>query len=138
MNLNENNGRTLRNLFSKMNAESISHLFFHRGEIDASFCDSFYCITDFDIKNSLLRFKKAGGVVMSGKNKIQTQEETDAYAKHCGKRPFMKFLRDFAWGFGTWKNKKLKEWLKQISPNVIFFQASDSAFSHKIAKWIKN
>lgn len=136
MNLNENNGRTLRNLLSEIDAERISHLFFHEGEIDAPFCHSFYRITDFDIKNSLLHFRKAGGVVdnIDGKEDLDNKKK---YAKHCEKKPFMRFIRDFAWGLNSWKSKKLKEWLRNENPNIIFFYSSDSVFCHRIARWIK-
>ena len=138
MNLSENNGRTLRNLFSEMKAESISHLFFHGGEIDAPFCNSFYRITDFEIRDSLLRFRKPGKVLFPNDYDSNQEKENKEYVKYCEKPPFMRFLRDFAWGFGTWKTRKLKEWLKEISPNVIFFYGSDSAFCQRIANWVSN
>ena len=135
MNLSENNGRTLRNLLSDVDAESVSHLFFHDGEIDAPFCNSFYEITDFDISHSLAYFKKAGNVVNPSNEK--RHDDTSKYIKHCDKKPFTRFLRDVAWGFNTWKSKKLKEWLTEQKPNVIFFYGSDSVFCHKIAHWVK-
>lgn len=136
MNLSENNGRTLRNLFSGMDAENISHLFFHTGEIDAPFCDSFYRITDFDIRNSFLRFQKPGSVVFGNEKSVAEEKETKEYVKYCEKPPFMRLIRDIAWGFGTWKTKNLKIWLKKNSPNVIFFYGSDSVFCQKIANWV--
>ncbi len=136
MNDSENNGRTIKNLFLEFPSNSIAHLFFHRGDVDTAFCKECFCITDFDILNSFLKFKKPGKVVDNETEFANEGKGKGVYGKLSKKNAFFRFLRDLAWGFGTWKNSILKNWLHNVSPDIVFFYGSDCVFSHKIARWI--
>ena len=37
------------------------------------------------------------------------------------------------WKMGKWNSKTLKAWLKDFSPDFIFFASGDYAFSYRIA-----
>lgn len=138
MNLSENNGRTLRNLFSGFNSGEVAQLFLHEGSADSPSCADYYSITDFDILQSLTRFKKPGKIITPEEINTNNKENKHLYGKYSRKTTYVRFLRDFAWGIGTWKTNKLKKWLNDFNPDVIFFYASDSVFSQKIAYWVKN
>lgn len=137
MNLDENNGRTLRNLFCNMPCEKMAHLYFHTDKINAPFCDDFYRITDFDIKESILKFKRPGRVIKNLDDAVTSEKQNSTYGKYSRKSPLVRLVRDFIWGIGTWKTKTFKKWLREIAPNVVFFYGSDCVFSQRIARWIQ-
>ncbi len=131
-----NNGRTMSELFNWCDKDNIAQLFFHKDIPDADFCDNYFRVTDFDIKDSVLRLKKAGSKIEKETAKSQNEAEKAVYGNNSAKKPLVRLLRNLAWGLNTWKTKALKNWLKDFSPNVIFFYGSDAVFSLKIAMWV--
>lgn len=138
MNLEENNGRTIRNLFSGFKYGSVAQLFLHLGNVECPSCKDYYCVTDFDILNSIIALKKPGSIICNSNMVQYGEKENNVYGKYSHKTKYLRIVRDCAWGLGTWKTKGLKKWLKEFSPDVIFFYSSDSYFSQYIAKWIRN
>lgn len=45
-------------------------------------------------------------------------------------------MRDFLWSRSQWKSDLLINWIKDFSPDVLFFQGSNSVFGYEIALWI--
>lgn len=136
MNFSENNGRTIRNLFFSMECENVAQLFFHEGIVDADFCTDYYRITDMDIKDSILKFKSAGKILTKDDYSSTSEVNNATYEKYSSKKSGVKLLRNLAWNIDTWKSKQLKNWLKKVNPNVVFFFASDTYFVQRIAKWV--
>ena len=140
LNYYENNGRTLNNLVNSFSEGQVSQLFFHEGNIESKKCKDYYCISDFDVINSIKYFSIAGNVVLKNDEAFSsplTAKKTEIYGAYSHKSSWIRLLRDLAWGVGTWKSRRLKQWLKEISPDVILFYASDAVFSQKIASWVQ-
>lgn len=139
LNFDENNGRTLNNLFNSFKKGDVFQLYFHEGHIQSDVCEDFYRITDFDIAQSIIHLCSAGGIISKQdilNSEKYNKQKDETYGFYSRKSPLIRFMRDVAWGLGTWKNKKLENWLNNINPDVIFFYASDSIFSHRIAKFV--
>ncbi|MBE5958508.1 MAG: glycosyltransferase family 4 protein [Lachnospiraceae bacterium] len=136
MNMEDNNGRTLTTLFSQFSKEDIAQLYFREENPNAKICEKYFCITDFEIVNSILKFRKPGRVRENSEDNKDIERKEKTYGKYSKKRPFVRFVRDFMWGLNTWKTKEFKEWLVEFNPDIIFFYASDSVFSQKIARWV--
>lgn len=137
MNLEENNGRTIRNLFSDFEKGTVAQLFLHSGKIDAPFCENYYQITDFDVLNSIIKFRKPGKEVKASDTENEAPKENEIYGKYSHKTKYVRLVRDIAWGLGTWKTKEFKKWLLSFNPDVIFFYASDCVFSHSLVSWVR-
>lgn len=46
------------------------------------------------------------------------------------------FAREFLWSLGSWKNDKLKRYIEEISPNIIFFPTFGCYYPHKILQYL--
>ncbi len=139
LNYHENNGRTLNNLVNGFSKGQVFQLFLHEGNIESNNCKDFYRISDFDIINSIKHLSTAGDVVDKNDEAFRKplmREKAAIYGAYSRKSPYTRLFRDLAWGLGTWKTKRLKQWLKEMKPDIILFYASDSVFSQKIVAWL--
>lgn len=133
MDLSSNNGRTLMEFFGGCEPANIAQLFLHKDKPTAEFCDNYYMITDFDIKESLFRFREAGRRVERNRSPEMTESEQNVYNIGSRRNSAVVFARNFAWGLNTWFGKKLKEWLKNFNPDVVFYMGGGYIFSIKLA-----
>ena len=125
----DSNGRTVANLFSTYDKEKIAQFCVY-GNPDFSICKNYYKVTDIDALKSLLTLKQCGG-------KVEYVEEENATtnAKITKKRktPLRVLLREFAWKFGRWKGSKLKKWIDDFNPEIVFINLADNCFTINLA-----
>ncbi len=50
---------------------------------------------------------------------------------------FLYFLREVLWCIGGWKNAKLKQYIDEIKPNVIFFPTFGCYYPHKVLQHLR-
>lgn len=125
------NGRTLEKFFCDYKMENIAQIYIKKENPDFEFCNKYYCITDKDMMKSII-LRKSGNVV----NDIITKNTNDNSKSIAitNKTAFKCLVRHLVWTLGKWNSKNLKQWIKTINPDFIFFQAGDSPFMYKIAR----
>lgn len=135
-----NMGKTLTNIFADWPKESLAQLYFRNETPNKGICEQYFMITDFDMIKSLYS-KNNNGKSFKDKHLINTIYENRNYEKKIydiGKkrRPFMYILRNTLWASKKWNNYKLKEWIEEVNPDVIFFASGGYSFSCKITMHI--
>ncbi len=135
-----NMGRTLANFFKSFPCEDIAQFYLHAEVPTTDICKNYFRITDFDV----LRKKKSEAGTTFSESDIQknlksqrTDEGVEAQVYQLGQKrsPWMYVGRNLLWGLGKWKNARLKAWLDEFDPDVIFFASGDYTFAYRIAMW---
>lgn len=143
INLDTSVGKTLHSYFSEWPKEKLCQIYLHLEIPTTHKCEKYFRITDFDILKSLNLFIKPGRVF--DKDDINENLKTaradvgmkkKIYQKGRQRKNWMFILRNMLWGIGTWKNKKLIEWVENNRPDVIFLPTSDYLFPYSIAQFI--
>ncbi|MDD2496090.1 MAG: glycosyltransferase [Tissierellia bacterium] len=62
--------------------------------------------------------------------------KSDIYEFGRKRKPYMYCGRNLLWQFGKWHNHRLKVWMDQFNPEILFFAAGDYIFSFKIALFL--
>lgn len=130
-----NMGQTLCRLFNNINKTDLAQLYFHKLSPAENICEDYYRITDEDaIKSIFFRFG-CGNVI----EEIASSDENIGSSKLGMKKNSLKLIiRDIIWKMSSWDNKKLNNWIKKISPDVIFLVPGYSKFIFDIALRISN
>lgn len=141
-----NNGKTYEAIFSKFEKENISQIFFSENEEpDLNYCDKYFKITDKDVLLNLITFsnkygKKLNNVEVASQanseNVLFNSKSSRLFQIFQKKADALVLFRDVLWKFNTWKTPQLKNWLKEIDPDVIFFVGGPMKFPYEIVKWI--
>ena len=141
-----NNGKTLESLFANFPKENLSQLFFtYSKNLDFDYCDNYFYLPDSIILHNLLSLKKQYGYVI-GRKSINKKPVNNSFVSFF-RRYFnsnngflnSNFLRDILWKFNDIsKNRKLKEWIRLHSPDIIFFHAGGARFSYDIVGYISD
>jgi len=141
-----NNGKTLLSLFKSVPRENISQLYFSSEKPEEGLASSYYRISDSDALNNVLRRKEnriSGGTV---------SPENDSYIKlsqsfsgipgikntKIKRIEFTRIVREVIWKLSSWNSIELREWIKKVNPDIVFFCAGDSLFAHRIYNVVAN
>lgn len=124
----DSNGRTVANLFGRYDKEKLAQFCVY-GNPDFSKCQNYYKVTDKDALKSLLTFKQRGGKVENE----QTHTSTVVKSYKQRKTPLKILLREFAWKWGRWKGKRIKKWIDDFKPEVVFINLADNCFTIDLA-----
>ncbi len=134
MDKNTNNGRTLLELFSGFDKNNLAQLVLHPNKINPEYCSTTFQITEIDILKNFFRKKRVGNLIENCDEEVVNHSENTAslYRKGSKKKSSYVLCRNLIWDTKKWFNKKLKNWLKEFNPDVIFFFAGGSTFSLKL------
>lgn len=159
----QNNGKTIATLFDKWPKESISHLFFREESEDKELCKKFFCITDYDVLDHLISFRRKPyaitekSVVGAEKKKIEhysilvkkihnelkgnvTGENTVQKLRIGAKegKGIVRAIERIIWKRKKWILEEIWEWMKDCPPDVIFLQCTGAVslfhFAEAISK----
>lgn len=131
------NGRTLANLLYGWPKDKMAQLYIHNELPDFTVNNNYYCITDKDVLNSIIKRCQAGqNVEESTDEGVSRLNSLHQITKASTKNSFVFLLREFAWDSRLWRSDKLYEWIDSFSPEIVLVQAGDAAFLLKIAEKI--
>ncbi len=126
---NNSNGRTLAGFLKGWQKNNIAQIYIS-GEIPSSkVCDNFFQITDSDVLKGFFK-KNTIGKQVSNANEINNSVNVRKIIK--GKTISKMIMRDILWGTNVWWNKKLRNWIRTFSPDIILFFAGESVFTYKM------
>ncbi|MDO4622410.1 MAG: glycosyltransferase [Eubacteriales bacterium] len=134
-------GKTLANMLSWLPSDALAQLYFHHEVPTVDLCRRYFRITDVDVLRSILRRGNAGTVFGEqdiDTNRIAARTDSGVTAKvyQAGRKrsPFMYFARDMLWTIGSWNSRKLDRWIREFSPDLIFYASGDYSFSYRITE----
>ena len=129
------NGRTMQSLLQGIPSQNIS-LFTCYGMPDAGSCSSAFKVSNRDALRSLLRSESVGRCIDMA-NITDTQESVISQDVRKGARKAWKYLaKEIVWCLGKWKNKKLKEWLKNQKPEALMYMYGDTPSMQRFAVYV--
>lgn len=138
----QNNGKTLGAFFHGWDKEKLAQIYLTTDVPSFSVCERFFQLTDFDVLRRLFDFRHDGRVVLADsvnalsdvKSEVQKSWVVGFVRNRIG--PFFRFSRDLLWGIAGFKTKKIKEFIEDFNPEVVFFQSSSGVFAFQLVKWI--
>lgn len=141
--INESMGKTLYTYFENWPKNKLCQLYFHSEVPTTHLCEQYFRVADVDLLHALRKLKKAGTVLTEKdveEDRITTRTDTGQtaklYQKGRARKPWMYLARNFLWKLGLWKSKQLDQWIRECSPEVIFYASGDYTFSYEIALYI--
>lgn len=139
---NNSNGRTLSGFFLNWDKDALAQLFIQPEIPNTSVCNHFFRITDYEVLKTLFS-PRVYGMPLSVDKISQVRKQntrTDAglekviLSSRIKKSSFFSLLRNFLWFSSHWySSDELREWLREFSPEVIFYQAGNDPFMYNIA-----
>lgn len=139
----QNNGKTVSAFFRQWNVNNIAQLYLSTDYPDFTVCNQFFQISDFDIVKRALFKKEVQGrrVEEIDQTQIVTYKEkvTSGFFITLLKKnisPIVKLSRDLLWSFAGFKTAKLKEFVDEFNPDVVFLQCSNAVFAFSLTKMI--
>lgn len=137
----KNNGKTVGALLNEWKHGDISQIYITQEMPSFSLCKDYFRITDSDILKSFIS-TQAGTIIEKQNYQQETNQKEPSVLRRIitagmQKRiPLFMFMREMAWSFGTWKTQKLRQWIIQQKPDVVFYVGSNYAFANRIVDWV--
>lgn len=127
------NGRTLANLFVGWPKDKLANFFVSPVETDFESCSNYYCVSDSEVIQSLLHFRKLQKRPLSQEQPIVIPRKKQKLNK---KTPLKALLRNLAWMMVDWKTDEFEKWVDDFKPDVILLMNTDAVFVLKIAEYL--
>lgn len=133
-----NLGKTLCTLFSKVPKENLVQIYFSPLKPNVDVCKTYYQIDERQLLKSIfgLQRKKCGKIYKGGIDDKGLSVKQAYKVAHIKDNTSLIMARDIIWKLYNWKNKCLKCWLDDFSPEAIFFILPDNVKNAKFAKWV--
>ena len=137
-----NMGKTLLSYFSDFSPEEVAEFYIQDKEpTNAKVAHRFFRVTDRDALKSIFG-KHVGSSFYVEETSLEQQsnirgisESIRQYGRKRSAAVF--FLRNTVWAMSHWKTKKLKSWINEFKPDVLFFMSGDYKFMYKITLTIQ-
>lgn len=133
--LSNSNGRTLSNMLMGWPKDCLAEFCISVSEPNFDLCDNYFCVSDKEILEAFLKFKKAKGREISH-DSFGSLEQISTGVEGRKKTCFLSLVRHLLWSFYRWKSNKFVIWYENYSPDIILLQNGDSAFILKIAIYL--
>lgn len=136
-----NMGKTIRSYFQGFAPSELAQIYIH-SEVptDDSVCHNYFRFTDQDALKSILRVRKYGTVFTDADidhTRISTRTDAGITAEiyNFGRRRNAQiyFARNTLWQLACWKTNRLKKWIEDFAPDMVFFMAGDYEFMYDVA-----
>lgn len=133
-------GNTFSNFFSNRTENDVfANIYCREEKISNELCSKYFRITERDILSSLVHHKSAGEAfdVSKAEKKIESDSLLSVSNKNGNLlrryRPAtLLFLREFIWCVSTWKGKKLRKFLLDFRPEIIYMHVHTNWYMHKL------
>ena len=140
-----NMGKTLLGYLADFSPQEVAQFYIH-SEVptDNSVCIDYYRFTDVDAVKSV--FSRHEGTRFNAEN-IELKSSTtrrdvgtlgEIYQFGRKRSGNIYLMRNLLWKLAHWKTQDLKNWLREVAPDVILFASGDYAFMYDIAYWMAN
>lgn len=115
---------TLKNIFSCWDSERLAHIY-TRSELPATTVASrFFQISESEVLVSVFKPWKCVGREVScddAPNVVLVSQEQAIYSKaHKRSSALLPLLREFVWILGHWRSRKLKQFVSDFNPDLLF------------------
>lgn len=133
-------GKTLGAYFKDFGPENIAQFYIHHeSPTDPRVCRRYFRFTDIDaIKARLPLTAKGQAFVLDSEKYSYSRDDAahtaEAIYQYGRKRTGMIYSgRELVWQTAFWNTKKLRNWVRDFAPDIVFFASGDYAFMYDIA-----
>lgn len=138
-----NGGNVLSNMFADSSFE-FAQIFCSPGKPDNQICTHYYQMTDSMVIRDFFRHKAIGKSfdLTTRSNKIESGAETpnkrfySFFQRH--RLGVFYAARSTAWNLSDWKNDKLRSFITDFNPNIIFAPCYGDIFMLRLTRYIAN
>lgn len=135
-------GNSFSNFFSNRDeGDAFANIYCRSERINNSICSRYFRVTEKDILKSFARFSSAGssfdasaidnGVVSSQESLLSTNNPQGNLLRRLRPASLL-FLRELIWYIPTWKGKKIKQFLADFKPDIIYMHVHSNWYMHKL------
>ena len=140
-----NMGKTLLGYLADFSPQEVAQFYIH-SEVptDNSVCMDYYRFTDVDAVKSVFfrhegtRFNAENIELKSSTTRRDVGTLGEIYQFGRKRSGNIYLMRNLLWKLAHWKTQDLKNWLREVAPDVILFASGDYAFMYDIAYWMAN
>lgn len=139
---NQSNGKTIYSMLKRIPKENLAQIYLTTDIPDFDLCNNYFQIDDFDILKKLIYRKEFGKIVKNEgiseqiyfKEKVRKSLVLNIIRNIKG--PLLNIFKDSLWMIIGYREKLLREFIREFNPDILFFQSSGNVFSFRIAEWI--
>lgn len=133
-----NNGKTLKSIFSQFSKENLFELYFRPQDNaigDGEYASSYWAVSEMDIIRSIIHLRRhCGGEQHFNKAMdIQVAEDKTYQRFLHGKLKNNVILRKMLWGTNLWNTREFKSWYRLCKPDIVFSLLGRPGVSYEIA-----
>lgn len=133
-------GNTLSNFFSNWPNADFYMLYCRDSMPDNKCCTKYYSISPINIlKNIFTPLRIGKQFTFTGDGEDTTSARTEDTLKHASKRHKFVFelVHDMIYASKLWLNKKLKRFVAESNPDIVFCFGVPDAFTYQLVKYVK-
>ena len=134
-------GNTQSNWFSDWPDTKISSVYTREAMPDNKCCQSSFQVTIGDIARHFFMRKRIGKIFQPknilGKFSTSTSESKMVISTKGWKRKVLQFIVEIVYSSKIWFNQKLKNYIKDFQPDIVFCFAIAEPFRYNIVKYVK-
>lgn len=131
-----NMGKTLCSLFSGFRQEELCQLYIYPTVPNARHCGSYFRITDKDALRAVFSRKSPGGEscrIEAGQGMYEFAADERFYHNRQNRFALHGLLRDAMWRRSGWYSERLRRWLEQEKPDILFVAPGGAKFLYDFA-----
>ena len=138
---NENNGgNVLSNLFSNFNAE-FAQIYCNPGFPTNNICHKYFQITDKSLLTNLFKPEKIGNSFNLEQSYNSTDHKSNSIFPFFNYLKTLRFdvfytLRELVWSLSKWKNTRIKKFILDFNPDVIFAPCYGSLYMLDLTRFV--
>ncbi len=137
---NEPSANTLNDLFNSEGKYELSHIYIETKKPNNSLCHSFFQISEYSLITKIFKWgTKTGQKIdtnyISNESIANKEASTMDFVRHH-RRYIYTVLREILWLFNGWKTKELREYIKEVNPDVIWFMGSPLILMNRLMRYI--
>lgn len=128
---NEENsfGNTFSNLFEGIENIEIANICCQGGSMNSRLISESFQLTDLDVAKSLIGCRP--GQIIRNNSENQTSSKPNVPRKGV-----LYVLREAIWVLGRWKSKKLKKFIQDFNPNILYLPIYRSHYMCEVDKYL--
>ena len=132
----QNGGNTLTWMFSKFPSETeFAHIFCSEGMPDNHICDNYFKLSTRDVVRSIKERKRDSGEIISKKTEVHNQSGNNRNS-FLSKITNSEVLRDIIWKTGFFKSQKLKKYIDDYNPDIIYAPGYGVNYMNYLIRWV--
>lgn len=133
-------GNTLSNLFSSWPNSELFTIYCRESMPQNQCCINYFSISPINIVKNILSPQKIGKqFILSGNNENNDEASIEESLKKTSKKYKYVFetVYDMLYASRIWLNKKLKKFINEANPDIVFCFGVPDAFTYQMVKYVK-